>query len=380
MLSSIGSWMQNAAQQWLVLKIGHSAGLLGLDGFLQGVPIVFLTLFGGVLADRIDRRRILLISQVIQMASALALAGLIISDTVKVEHILALSFISGCAQAFGGPAYQALIPSIVGKEHLPNAIAMNSIQFNLARIIGPVLAGLTLQYGDGEWCFLINGLSFIAPIISLLIVTPNFTPSRATVSIMESMKQGFSFILDRQGMLPLIGLAFTMTLLGLPIIQFLPVFTKQVYAGGPETFTLLLSVSGVGSVVGALIVAGRTKKTGKGRLALILLAVLGSLIALFGWTRWLPLSFAAIFFVGAALMGAFQMIASLVQEISTDEMRGRVMSIYNVAFRGGMPIGSAVTGQMMDMFPSAIVLTVEGLLLIVLTGYFAVRHRKITKM
>jgi MFS family permease len=380
MISSIGTWMQTAAQSWLVLQISGSSVLLGLDGFLQGIPIVLFTLFGGVIADRADRRKLLLGSQTVQMACALVLTVLIWTRTVDVWHILAMSFVTGCAQAFGGPAYQALIPSIVPRDSLPNAIAMNSVQFNLARIIGPVLAGFALNSLGGQWCFLLNGLSFLAPITSLAVVRPNFTPSSTKDSIFDSMKQGFDFIRHREGMVVLIAIAFIMTFFGLPLVQFLPVFVKQVYDGGPQLFTSLLALSGLGSVGGALIAASINRKAGKGKVALILLAALGFLIIGFALSTWLPLTMLLIFCAGGILMGAFQMVASLVQEISTDQMRGRVMSIYNLAFRGGMPVGSFITGELMHFVAAPLVLALEGALLVAAMAYFAIRHPRITKI
>jgi MFS family permease len=174
--SSIGTWMQIVAQSWLVFSISKSAFMLGLDGFLGQIPIVLFSLIGGVIADRIDRRRVLLGSQYVQMTCAFLLTLLIAFKVVKVWHILSLSFVVGCAQSFGGPAYSALVPMLVEKEDLPNAIALNSIQFNLARVIGPVLGGLALTGLGAAWCFGLNGLSFVAVIISLLLLTVKFAP------------------------------------------------------------------------------------------------------------------------------------------------------------------------------------------------------------
>src|SRR5262249_51474450 len=168
--------------------------------------------------------------------------------------ILSLSFVTGFAQAFGGPAYQALIPRLVKAEDLPNAIALNSIQFNLARIIGPVIGGIAMKTLGATWCFSLNGASFIAVIISLLLLNERYVPAETRQSILESMKEGFRFILNRAAMAPLVALAFFMTLLGIPLIDFLPVFVKSVFRAGPDTFSLLISVSGAGSVTGALMV------------------------------------------------------------------------------------------------------------------------------
>ena len=198
--------MQELAQNWLVLEISGSPFWLGLDSFLGEIPIFILSLVGGVVADRMDRRKLLLMSQLVQMASAFTLTALIATGYVRIWHILVLSAVVGTAQAFGGPAYQALVPSLVSKEDLPNAIALNSIQFNLARVIGPVLGGLALTNLGASWCFGLNGISFIAVIISLLLLHINFQPKRTGESMMASMKQGIGFIRNQGAMVGLIGL------------------------------------------------------------------------------------------------------------------------------------------------------------------------------
>src|SRR6266481_4821034 len=211
--SSIGTWMQMLAQSWLVLQLSGSPFMLGLDSFLSGIPIVLFSLFGGVFADRTARQKILIGSQVVQLTCAFVLAALFATGFVQVWHILTLSFIIGTAQSFGGPAYSALIPSLVKPNDLPNAIALNSIQFNLARVIGPMLGGLALTNLGAAWCFSLNGLSFIAVIISLLIIHTRFNPVKTGESVVQSMKQGFQFIRRQGAMEGLIALAFCMTVL-----------------------------------------------------------------------------------------------------------------------------------------------------------------------
>src|SRR4051794_13066629 len=280
--SSIGTWMQKLAQSWLVLKLSNSPFLLGLDAFLGDIPIFLFSLVGGVIADRIDRRKVLLLSQYVQMASAFLLTGLIATGVVRVWHILFLSFITGLAQAFGGPAYQALVPSLVEKEDMPNAIALQSIQFNVARVIGPALGGFAMSYLGEVWCFGLNGLSFLAPIIALILVKPKFRPQPTTDSIMMGMKQGIRFIRTQSAMEALMLLAFCMTLLGIPMMTFLPYFAKKVFAGtiDPKTLlTLFLSASGVGSIIGSLTMAWLGNMQHKGRAALTLLVCLGATIS-----------------------------------------------------------------------------------------------------
>ncbi len=374
--------MQSVAQNWLVYTISGSAFFLGLDGFLGQIPIVMFSLIGGVIADRIERRRVLLGSQYVQMTSAFVLTALLLLHVLdkRVWPILLLSFVVGCAQSFGGPAYSALVPSLVEKEDLPNAIALNSIQFNLARVIGPMLGGLALTGLGAAWCFGLNGLSFVAVIISLLMLHVRFMPRNTGESILMGVKQGIGFIRTQGAMVGLISVAFLMTALAIPMLTFLPVFAKDVFHRGPTAFTILLSCSGAGSVVGALTVAAFGNVNRKGLIALLTLLLLGGGIAAFALSKVLVLSCAILFVSGAAMMGTFSMISSLVQLITPNEMRGRVMSVYNVAFRGGMPLGSIVTGYLVRIYSAPHVLAVNGLLLVAVGVYFLLVQRRVAAL
>jgi predicted MFS family arabinose efflux permease len=323
---------------------------------------------------------VLIASQFLQMSCAFLLAGLIIAGVVQVWHILALSFTVGFAQAFGGPAYQALVPMLVDKEDLPNAIALNSIQFNLARVIGPVLGGLALTQLGAAWCFALNGVSFIAVIVSLLLLNIHYVPEKSVVSMLTSMKQGIGFIRNQGAMEALIALAFLMTALAIPMITFLPVFARDVFHQGPKTFTIFLACSGAGSVVGALVVAALGNAPNKGRMALMMLICLGAGIAGFALSKSLVLSCILLFFSGAALIAVFSLVTSLVQLITANEMRGRVMSVYNVAFRGGMPFGSLATGWLVPIFSAPVVLAWNGLLLLLLGLYFLLVQRRVAAL
>jgi predicted MFS family arabinose efflux permease len=377
--SSIGTWMQKLAQSWLVLQLSNRPFLLGLDTFLGEIPIFLFSLVGGVIADRVDRRKLLVGSQLVQMSCAFFLAFLFATGLVRVWHILALSFTVGLAQAFGGPAYQALIPTLVAQKDLPNAIALNSIQFNLARVIGPVLGGIALTKLGASWCFSLNGISFVAVIISLLLLPVRRFPA-AGVTMLDSMKQGIAFIRARAGMQPLIFLAFFMTMLGVPLIVYLPVVARDVFHGGPNAYTILLSISGAGAVVGALAVAALGHVERRGLMALQILITLGVLITCFGLSRNLTLSCVLLFLGGAALVASFATVTSLVQLIAPDEMRGRVMSVYNVAFRGGMPIGSFIAGPFVETLSAPVVLATNGVLLVALGVFFLFVHRRIAHL
>jgi predicted MFS family arabinose efflux permease len=335
---------------------------------------------GGVMADRTDRRKMLLGSQYVQMTTALVLAALTFAHVERVWHILILSFIVGSAQSFGGPAYSALIPSLVPKENLPNAIALNSIQFNLGRVIGPALGGITLTALGAAWCFGLNGISFIAVIISLYIINVGFIPGKSTESMLVSMKQGIAFIRVQEGMKPLIVMSFLMTMLAIPLITFLPVFAKEVLHGSSKTFTALLICSGVGAICGALMVAGLAKTKSQGRTALLMLIVLGLATIAFARSTSVLLSCIMIFFAGAAMIAVFASNTSLVQAITEDSMRGRVMSVYNVAFRGGMPFGMLIVGKLIPIYSAPLTMSVVGALIILLGLYFLLVQRRIARL
>src|SRR5271169_457421 len=310
--SSIGTWMQIVAQGWLIYRLSHSAFLLALDQFLGGIPIFLFSLIGGVVADRMERRRILLGSQYVQMASAGLLTILVATGRVHVWHILCLSFVSGFAQAFGGPAYQALIPTLVEKEDMPNAIALNSIQFNVAVMVGPALAGQALAKLGEKWCFGLNALSFLAPIISLSMITARFLPQKTKESVFTSLKEGIKFVRNQASMEALIILAFCMTFLSMPARTYFPVFVKDIFHRGPETYGNLLALMGLGSIFGSLGVAGLGNIKRKGQFALGALMCLGVGISGFALSRWLPLSGVMLVLTGASMMAVFANVNSLV--------------------------------------------------------------------
>jgi len=378
--SSIGTWMQIVAQGWLIYRLSHSAFLLALDQFLGGIPIFLFSLVGGVIADRMERRRILLGSQYIQLASAGLLTILVATGTVHVWEILFLSLVSGFAQAFGGPAYQALIPGLVDREDMPNAIALNSIQFNLAVTIGPALGGITLARLGEKWCFGLNALSFLAPILALSLISTRFLPQKTTDSMLSSFKQGIQFVRRQGSMEALILLAFCMTALSMPMRTYFPVFVKDIFHRGPETYGQLLSVMGIGSICGSLAIASLGNFRHKGRVAVTMLIVLGLGITGFALSKSLAVSYLVVLLVGFAMMAVFATVNSLVQLITTDEMRGRVMSVYNFAFRGGMPMGNLLSGWLVPLFGAPMVLGVNGLLLVVLASYFVITRARVTAL
>jgi predicted MFS family arabinose efflux permease len=314
------------------------------------------------------------------MASAGLLTILVATGLVHVWHILCLSFVSGFAQAFGGPAYQALIPTLVDREDMPNAIALNSIQFNVAVMVGPALAGQALARLGEKWCFGLNTLSFLAPVLSLSIIRARFLPLKTTETMLTSLKQGIHFVRKQSSMEALIILAFCMTALSMPMRTYLPVFVKDIFHRGPETYGNLLALMGFGSICGSLTIASAGNIKRKGRVALGALMFLGASISGFALSKTLPLSQVCLVLVGASMMTVFATVNSLVQLITTNEMRGRVMSVYNFAFRGGMPMGNLLSGWLVPVFTAPVVLSVNGFLLILVALYFLLGQRRLAAL
>ncbi len=306
------------------------------------------------------------------------MAALAFTGVLQVWHIWCISFVVGTAQAFGGPSYSALVPTLVPKEHLPNAIALNSIQFNLARVLGPSMAGIALTLG-AAWCFTSNGISFLVVIAMLYVINVSFVPQRSSEPIMDSMRQGFGFILARPGMKPLILLSFMLTLLGFQLIAFMPVFAKEAFQADARTYTTMLSCSGAGAVAGALMVAALGKRH-QGRNALVALAMLGVFTSAFAFSPNVYVACAMLILAGMALMSVFSMITSLVQLIVPDDMRGRVMSVYNLAVRGGGPIGSLIVGYLIPIYTARYVVAGAGVLLLCLGLYFLLFNRRVTEL
>jgi len=376
--SSIGTWMQKVAQAWLIVIItgSRSAFFLGLDSFLGELPLLLFTLIGGVFADRRDRRHMILMSQIVQMLVALVLALLIHTRRIHIAHVLALSSIAGCVRAFGGPAYQSLIPSLVGKEHLPNAIALNSIQFNLAQVIGPVAAGAALAAFGMVACFGLNGISFLFVIAAILALRDVQVPSMAADSLVAQLRTGLRFVQRSPNLVTVAALGFFAAFLGTPLLTFLPVITRDVFHRDVGFYTQLMTFSGAGAVMGALVVAWLGKNKHLGRILLILLVLFGTTIAGFGLSRRVYLSSFILFSGGSLYVMCSSLTTSLAQLLAPPEFRGRVVSIYLVAFLGGSPLGSLSSGWLVTRVGSApVMLVINGTALTLLALYFLV-HRQ----
>lgn len=374
-ISAVGTWIQRFAQQWLILSLTGSAFFLGLNTFLAELPLLLFTLIGGVIADRHDRRYLLMGSQAVQMICALTLTAIVFFDVTRVSHILVLSFIAGLAQAFGGPAFQSLIPSLVPRQHLPNAVALNSIQFNLAQAVGPAIGGVVLVALGMAACFGLNGLSFLVVIIVLwrMRVPPPAPTTRQR--ILTELQGGLQYVRDGGALLALTVLAFATTSLALPLRAFLPVF-----ADDAAHLSQMMTMLGGGAVVGALIVAWLGSFEHMGRTLLLVQIVFGGIVAMFALVPMSAASYTLLFLSGTALLMIFSLTNSLVQLAVPDELRGRVISIYLVAFRGGMPLGSLVSGYFIGQFSAPTVIATNGVLLSLVAAGFLVASRPVREL
>ncbi len=373
--STIGTFMQTLAQAWLVYTLTNSPFLLGVDGFLSTGPMLLFSLFGGVVADRMARKKIMMGSQIAQGTFALVLAVLIWTHSVKIWHIFLLSFLTGSAQSFSGPAYISLLPLLVKREDVPNAVAMNSMQFNLARVIGPAIGGLVFATMGAAWCFFINGISFGAVIIALVMIRmpPVQDQREGPRNIFADMREGFVFVRQRRALLLLTFLSFAGTFLGMPLFTMLPVVAKRIFDLGPRGLSLLQADYGIGSVIGALFVASSSYAAKKGKLALILQLAFACTLVAFGISRNLAWSLIIAFLAGSCIVGVISLYSSLVQLTTSDAMRGRVMSIFMLAFRGGMPLGNLLAGFVAQRWSITAALTVNGTVLAIVALAFIVR-------
>ncbi|MGH9441316.1 MAG: MFS transporter [Thermoanaerobaculia bacterium] len=367
--SSCGTWMQEVAQNWLIFDMTGSAFWLGLDAFLGDAPFILFSLLGGVVADRYDRRKILLGSQLVQLTNAFALGALVFFHQVQIWHILVLSFLTGVAQSFGGPAYQALVPTLVDKEDVPNAVSLQSTQFNLARVVGPLLAAAAFQRYGAPVCFGLNGLSFFVVIAALLVMRNRFVRrSGKHPPVMQSLRESLAFVRRTPAMTALIFLAFAGSFLAFPLLTFLPVFAKAIFGRDVRAYGRFLTFFGVGAVLGAVAAARLSHSARKGVRAVSAQIVFASLVVAFALSRTFTVSCVLLFLAGAALSVVFTMLISLVQTVVADEMRGRVGSVYMLAFRGAIPLGNVIAGAIAARTSVTAVLVVNGVFLAMISS------------
>ena len=378
-VSLVGTWMTRIATAWLVYRLTHSAFLLGVAGFSLQIPILLIGPFAGVWVDRLDRHRTLVVTQILSMIQSFWLAALALSGRITVPEIIALSLFQGAINAFDMPARQAFVVQMVEERaDLSNAIALNSSMVNAARLIGPSLAGIIIAaFGEG-YCFLIDGFSYIAVILSLLlmhITRQQIRSQHARVS--HELKEGWSYAMHFAPIRSLLLLLGLVSLVGMPYSVLMPIFAGTVLHGGPHTLGFLMGAAGVGALGGALALATRRSVVGLGRMTAITSAGFGLGLVAFSNSRWLPLSLVLMMFTGFCRMTEMASSNTILQTIVEEDKRGRVMSFYSIAFQGTAPFGSLIAGAAAARIGAPRTLMIGGSLCVVGAAWFSMQLPKI---
>ncbi|MEN6606173.1 MAG: MFS transporter [Bryobacteraceae bacterium] len=371
-ISLIGTWMQNVAQSWLIYRLTGSSFLLGLIGFVGLLPNFLLAPAGGAVADRVDRRRVVIATQFAMMLLAFLLASLTLGGWVRLWHVFVLAGLMGITNAFDVPARQAFFVQMVGKDDLTSAIALNSSVFNSARVVGPAIAGLLVAVVGEGWCFLINAISYIAVIASLFQLRLASRPARRPpgASPFADVVEGFRYVRHTgpvHALLMLLGIA---SLVGMPYTVLMPVFADQILQGGARSLGLLLGASGAGAVAGALTVAARRGIRGLGRLVAFSCALFGLFLVLFAMSRSFWLSMLLLFPVGFCVMVQMACSNTLIQTVVPDALRGRVMSLYSMSFLGISPFGALLAGAAAERFGAPLTVGTGGVICLVSAVFF----------
>lgn len=356
--------MQQMAISWLTYRITNSVFMLGLIGFLGQIPTLLFTPFAGVFADRYNRHRILMITQVLEMVQALILAALIMSGVISIWHIVILTIFLGIVTAFDAPARHAFVVEMVStKEDLSNAIALNSLSFNAARLIGPAMAGILVAIVGEGMCFFINGVSYIAVILALfgMRITPRMI-QKEHKPIMHGFKEGMRYVLNHPTIKSIMLITALISLVGMSYVVLMPVFAKDVLGGGPGTLGYLMGVSGLGALLGALYLASRKDVKGLGRVAFFNANLFGMGLIAFSFSRVLWLSMAILVFIGFGMMAQMASYNTVLQTIVHDDKRGRVMSIFMAAFMGMVPFGYLIAGSLASLLGAPRSLMIFGIL------------------
>lgn len=353
MVSLFGSWMQITAQGFLIYELTRSPAYLGYVGFAAGIPTWLFMAYGGVVADRVPRRNILVVTQIFMMLLAFVLTVLTFTGVVQAWHIITLAFFLGVANAFDAPSRQAFVNELVKREDLTNAIALNSMMFNSATAVGPAVAGVTYALFGPAWCFMINGISFIFVIAALLRMKFQYRPRPDNgKSILAELKEGLSYTMHHREIRTLIMLVSVMSLFGISFATLFPAWAVKILNGDATTNGLLQSARGVGALISALFIASLGRFQFKGKLLTFGSFMFPILLIVFAFMRWLPVSLLVLVGVGLSLILVFNIANALVQTLVTDELRGRVMGVYTVSFFGLMPIGALIMGMLAENFGS----------------------------
>ena len=350
-ISLIGTWMTRIATAWLVYRLTGSALLLGVVGFAGQIPSFLLAPLAGVLVDRWNRQRLLVITQVLAMFQSLALALLTMTGLIKMWHVIVLSVLQGLINSFDMPARQAFVVEMVEKrEDLANAIALNSSMVNAARLLGPSIGGVVIAAVGEGWCFMIDAVSYIAVIASLLAMTISARVIQPTkdANVFQQLREGWSYATHFAPIRNVLLLLALVSLVGMPYTVLMPVFANDVLHGGPNTLGLLMAASGVGALVGALFLAARKTVLGLGKFIPLMAGAFGAGLIAFSFTRVLWLSLALMVVTGLGFMVQMAVSNTVLQTIVDEDKRGRVMSFYTMAFMGTAPFGSLLAGSVAD--------------------------------
>lgn len=361
LLSNVGTWMQNLAQSWLVYQLTGSALLLGTVSFVQAIPSLFLALVGGVLADRIERRRLMTWTQVAQMVLAFGLAALTLAHVVQVWHIMVIAFLTGLVNAINTPVRQGIVSDLVPKSDLQNAIAVNSAQFQTSRLFGPALAGIVVAAVGSGWAFFLNGLSFVAVIVSLLLLKlPPWQKPAQKTPMLQSAKEGVAFVFHHEVIGTLVLIAAVPALFALPYQSMLPVFAQTVLHVGPQGLGVLMSATGAGALVGALFIASIGGFERRGLLQLSSAVVFGAMLAAFALSQNFELSIVLLVVGSACSMMFSSLNQTYLQSLAPDAMRGRVLSVLTLTTFGMMPLGSLLAGSVAQRWNAPLYVGVGG--------------------
>jgi len=361
-VSLIGTWVQVVAQSWLMFQLTNSVFLLGLVGFLSSIPIFLFSLFGGVVADRMNKKNVLLFTQNAFMLLAFLLALLTQMKLITPVQIMLIALLNGTVMAFDAPVRQAVVAELVGKEHLLNAIALNSAAFNSARIIGPALAGILIASIGMSGCFYINGISFLAVIIALLLISVNNGSRRsAGTHLIKDLRDGLKFIKDNRIILILLTMVGITSLFGISYVILMPVFANDVLNVGVKGLGLLMSFTGFGALIGALILARLGDFKYKGKLLISSAIIFSISLVLFSLSKTYSISLIILILIGGASVTATGLINTLLQTLVPDEFRGRAMSAFMLTFAGFMPFGNLFAGTLAHICGVSLTVLIGGI-------------------
>ena len=381
LISNIGTWMQIIAQGWVVYQISHSEWTLGLVAFASAIPVLLISPWGGVVVDRMSRQKLLMMTQSGAMLLAFIMAALTFANVIQEWHVIVLAALLGIVNAFDAPARQAFVPEMVGKEDLPNAIALNSIMFNSARVIGPAFAGLALAAVGAAWCFTINGISFLAVLIGLWLM--QLAPHRQiehTISPWQQLVSGMKYTAKNRELSALILLSLVFSVFGISYATILPAFVQKILHQGAQAYGWVNAASGLGAVTGALLLAHRSSHGRRGQLLVLTNIAFPLILIAFSFTSSYPLSLLLAYGLGVGFMMQFTTINTLLQTRVEDAFRGRVMGLYTITFFGFAPFGNLLIGFLGQQLGLGIAMTLFAVCSLILSRLVLIRTPEVQKL